>query len=203
VYELRPGAPRILEHLSLGSSSDAAAVPDCADVLRLAAKAGPNGKPAAVVRPPVTAVTAADTTMPTKWATVSTSPLVVVPHGAGSLTTTIQVPSAGSYGVWIGGSFRRNLELFVDGQRVATARNRLGLAGDYWPLGDVPLTVGSHQFRIDYGDSNLSPGSGGEPFAFGSILVARAAPANVTYGSYSAAHSLCGKRLDWVEALAG
>ncbi len=204
VYELTPGAPRILEHLSLGSSYDAASVPDCAAVLRLAGKAGADGKLAAVARPPLTTVNAAGTTVPPAWSTVSAKPLVVVPHGEGSLVTTVRVPSAGAYGIWVGGSFRRRLKVFLDGRLVATARDQLGLVGDYQPLGDVHLAAGSHELRVEYGDSDLSPGSGGQPFALGPIVLARdVTPANVTYVSPGAARSLCGMRLDWVEALAG
>ncbi len=204
VYELTPGAPRVLEHLSLGGTSDAASVPNCSAVLALAQKAGVTGRLATVTRPPVTAVSAARTTVTSSWSLVSANPLVVVPHGDGRLVTTVRILAAGTYGIWIGGSFRRRIELFVDGRLVATARHQLGLAGDYYPLGDVPLTAGSHQLRIDYGDAVLSPGSGGQPFALGPILLARnVSPANVTYVSPGAARSICGKRLDWVEALAG
>jgi hypothetical protein len=204
VYELTPGAPRILEHLPLGSAHDAAAAPDCSEVLRLASKAGPSGTLAAVARPPVTAVGAAGTAVTSAWSLVSANPLVVVPHGPGSLVTTVRVPSTGTYGIWIGGSFRGRLEVFVDGRRVATARNRLGLAGDYWPLADVQLTAGAHELRFDYGGASLLPGSGGQPFALGPILLARdTTPSRVIYVPASEARSLCGRRLDWVEALAG
>src|ERR687888_470891 len=40
VWQLRPGAPRVIEHLPLGTETDPGAVPRCGEVLRLAALTG-------------------------------------------------------------------------------------------------------------------------------------------------------------------
>jgi hypothetical protein len=200
-----PLTTTILEHLPLGDALHPGAVPPCTQVLRLAALAGAHGgELAAVPRAPVTVVPLDTTDHPASWTTYPGSPGVIYPSPSGTLTTAVTVPGAGRFGFWLLGSFRRRLELFVGGRHVATARHRLMHPGVATPLGSAALRAGSHGITLRYSPANLSPGSGGDAFALGPLLVARTADAQrVVYVAPAAARSLCGRNLDWVEALAG
>jgi hypothetical protein len=206
-YEVwqRPEVPavRIIEHLSLGNGNQPAAVPPCREVLRLGRVASAaNGRLAAVVRPAVTVVNLSSAVLPAGWRAVGDSSGAVVPSPSGSLESTVAVAAAGRYELWVAGSFRRLLELSVDGVAIASAQHHLNHEGVDTPLGEVALTAGAHRIVLRYSAANLSPGSGGTPFALGPVFLnPDTAGLPVTYLQPSAARSLCGKRLDWIEAL--
>jgi len=192
----------IAEHLSLGSNSDPSAVPTCADVLRLARVAGSLGKLAAVkVESPIL-VPLTRTTYPPSWKPVDGDPNQLLPTGAGTLETTVSVPINARYGIWLGGAFRRRLELSVDGRRLAGPRHELSHTGQYVPLASEQLERGEHRIALRYDEKDLRPGSGGDPFPFGPLALSRStADRSVTFLPPENARSLCGQRLDWVEAL--
>jgi hypothetical protein len=195
---------RILDHLPLGNDVTAAAVPRCADVLELARRAAAaSGRLAAVSRPQPIVLALANAAYPSTWQAYSGSPDVVYPGRSGTLTSNMTVPSEGRYGVWLGGSFRRRLEVSVDGRTIGTRRHQLNHPGDYTPIGNVDLTAGRHSVTLGYSAANLLPGSGGPTFALGPLVVARNTnELPVTYVPPSGAESLCGRSLDWVEAIA-
>jgi hypothetical protein len=200
-----PMTTRILEHLPLGDGSQPGAVPACAEVLRLGrAAAASNGRVAAVVRPEVTVIDLSAAVLPPSWQ-VGGSPGAVYPSSPGTLQAAVSVPATGRYGIWLAGSFRPQIELSVDGRKLATAQNHLNHAGVDTPLGQTELAAGPHSVSLHYGGATLSPGSGGTPLAFGPLVLSRftAESSPVTYLQPARAGSLCGKRLDWVEAVAG
>jgi hypothetical protein len=196
---------RILDHLPLGTDLTAAAVPHCADVLRLArAAAASGGRLAAVIRPQPIVVPLSSGRFPATWQAYSGSPDVVYPARSGTLTANVMVPTSGRYGVWLGGSFRRWLELSVDGRVIGIRRHQLNHPGDYTPMGKTVLTAGQHFVTLRYSAANLLPGSGGPPFALGPLVLSRyTEELPVTYLQPSAAPSLCERSLDWVEAVRG
>jgi hypothetical protein len=198
-----PARLRILEHLPLGTDIQPAAVPRCGDVLRLARLAGRSaGRLAAVIRPPATIVALGQASYPSTWRASSGSPDLVYPSRSGTLTTGVPVSTTGRYGLWLGGSFRRRLTVSVDGRPLAADRHRLDLPGVYTPLGEVELDGGLHQVVLRYSAANLRPGSGGPPFPLGPLVLSRHTDElPVTYVQPSDARSLCGKSLDWVEAI--
>ena len=68
------------------------------------------------------------------------------------------------------------------------------------------LRMDEHHHRIElrYGGSELRPGSGGEPFAMGPLtLSTTSADLPIRYVDPAQAHSLCGRKLDWIEAVQG
>jgi hypothetical protein len=206
-YEVwqRPEAPtrRLLEHLSLGTDLQPAAAPICSEVLRLARLAGPNGELAAVERPddPIV-VDLSETSVPPGWGVDSSGDLI--PAGAATVEASVSVPAAGSYGIWLGGSFRDRLEVVVDGRKVDTARNQLNWSGVYTPLGQVELGPGTHAVALRYCRPDWHPGSGGPQFPMGPLVLSRTtADLLVRHVRPAEAHSLCGRNLDWVEALGG
>jgi hypothetical protein len=169
----------VLEHIPLGSDTDPAAIPDCGEVDRLAMRAGSTGGVRAVVRPAAVVV-----------------PLSVT--GA----QTIEVPAAGRYGVWLAGSVRNRLQIAVDGRALPALRHHLDHAGYYVPLGEIDLGRGAHEVVVEYERGGLRPGSGGVEFPFGPLVLSTTtADAPMTTVSPAQARALCGKRLDWIEAV--
>jgi hypothetical protein len=200
-----PSESRIIEHLPLGDGLQPAAVPPCAQVLRLGRlAAASNGRLAAVFRPGVTVVNLSSATLPDGWQTVSGDPGAVYPSDSGILNAAVSLPVAGRYGFWLAGSFRRGLEVWVDGRKLATARHHLNHPGVDTPLGEAELAAGPLGIVLRYDAENLRPGSGGPPFAVGPLVLSRfTADLPVTYVKPANASSLCGKSLDWIEAVTG
>lgn len=200
VWERPPAlSTTILEHDSLGTDQQPGAVPSCSDVLRLAQLAGTR-KLAVVERPPVLAVDLARTSVPAGWGVDQSGALI--PSGTGTVEASVQVTAPGRYLIWLGGAFRDRLGIFVDGHRVATARGHLNNFGQYTQLGAATLSAGAHTVTLAYSGPDLRPGSGGAQFAMGPLVLStKTAVLPVTYLQPSRARSLCGKNLDWIEAL--
>ena len=129
------------------------------------------------------------------------------PLPEGDTLTRFTVPAPGRYEVWLGGSFIRRLQVYVDGARVASWHEQLNEAGQWTPLGTARLRAGTHRLRLAYGDAALYPGSGGPGaagpfFAVGPLALAPVPRAGaISYVEPAAARSLCGRRWDWIEAL--
>ena len=199
----RPDAPSgVVEHLPLGNARHPTAPAPCGDVRRLAREAGPGGRLAAAARgaDPIV-IDLPSATRPERWQRAPGTTGAVSPVTGGSVETLVHVPAAGRYGVWVGGAFRRELDVLIDGRRVASRRHELSHSGQYLPLGEADLTTGVHRITLRYGDADLHPGSGEPPFYLGPLVLAAPAKTSVRYLKPSAARSLCDKRLDWIEAL--
>jgi hypothetical protein len=204
-YEVwqRPVQPRtILEHLSLGDEQQPVAVPSCADVRRLGAlAAGRNGTLVAAERAPAQTVDLTHSTYPPAWQAGAGGTLL--PHGAGTASMTIAVPGGGRYGFWVGGSFRDHLTLTVDGRSLGSATGQLNEPAQLTPLGATRLTAGEHRVELHYSGPGLRPGSRSYQFAFGPLEVGLpASDAHLADVPPSDASSLCGRSLDWIEAVA-
>ena len=102
----------------------------------------------------------------------------------------------------IAGSFRNRLEASVDGVSVARPPIASTTTGCLRSWGGRACD-GNHTVRLSYSGADWRPGTGGAQFAFGPLVLAKANDDRaITYVDASAARSLCGKPLDWVEALA-
>jgi len=200
VWQRPDSFPPILEHFRLGDAIQPGAVPSCSDVLRLAQIAGHSGRLVAAPRTPVIAVTLSNAVHPADWQADPTG--LLSPTSAGTVEADVTVPSAGRYGVWLGGSFRDSLHIFVDGRVVAATGQHLN--GLDVPLGSVALSPGVHRVALRFGGAGLSPGSGGLPWWTGPLLLSRDSdnPPLVSVPSGDA-QALCGQNLDWIEAVGG
>lgn len=204
----RAGGPSpILEHLSLGSRYQPAAVPACSEVERLAQLAAANnGVLAAVERRPATVIEPDGMTRaPTSFTSYGEDPGAIYLTGPSSFELSFTTPAAGTYGIWAAGAWRSRLDASVDGREVGDARNMLAWPGNFVELGTTPLTPGEHRLRIEYDGPDLRPGSAGTPgFGLGPFAVSSATENSpVTYVSPAQSRSLCSKSLDWVEAVRG
>ena len=201
VWQRPDSYPQIIEHLPLGDAVQPGAVPRCGDVLRLAREAGPGGRLYTAPRPAVSAVTLSSAAYPEGWAADGAG--LVYPSGSGDVTVGVSVTRTASYGIWVGGSFRPRLRVYVDGRLVGDRRHYVNDGSHYLLLGSSPLASGSHTVRLRFGGPDLHPGSGGYPFGVGPLLLSTATAAEATTTSVrdEDARSLCGKRLDWIEAV--
>jgi hypothetical protein len=169
----------VVEHDALGDASQAAAVPRCADVLHLAAEGS-------------TLVTADR----------PRAEVIAYPPASGSTAVRVITPSAAAYRVWLKGDWFGLASVSIDGRKVGSKREELNWPGLYTELGRMRLSAGVHMLELRYETGGLAPGSGGTPYSFGPLIVSRAdAREPVETVAATRARSLCGRRLDWVEAV--
>jgi hypothetical protein len=184
-YEVwqRPEHPSetIIEHLGLGNANQAAAVPRCSDVLRLARLPG------------------------VKTLATATRPQAIwlgYPPVSGEIGVPVTLGADGLYTAWLGGDWFGRSSIAVDGRKVGALREELNWPGNFSDLGTVPLTAGRHVVTIASQRGGWHPGSAATPFAYGpAALSAVDSREPVETVAPKDARSLCGRRLDWVEAL--
>ena len=71
------------------------------------------------------------------------------------------------------------------------------------PLGSVVLNAGRHQLELRYDGAGWRPGSRGTPFLVGPLVAGRpATDTRLLRVSPAQAATLCGRPLDWIEAVA-
>ena len=180
-YEVwqRPVHPArtIAAHVPLGDASQAAAVPSCARV-----KALRGSLLVAPTRPKAIGLGA--------------------PPLRGTQLLRVSVPVDGIYTAWLAGDWFGNASISIDGRKVGSLREELNWPGLYTELGSTPLTAGNHLIGVSYEPGGWHPGSGGTPFAFGPAALSMADQREpVIHVAPARADKLCGRRLDWVEAL--
>ncbi len=200
VWQRPDGDPGIVRHLPLGDAVQPGGKPLCSEVLQLAVLAGRSGRLASVARQPVIAVNLATIASLDGWRADSGGR--VVPNGdGGRLETDVRAPVGGRYSFWLGGSFRDRMRLLVDGKVVADRRHWINNAGQYTPFGTAVLRRGAHRVVLAYQGPDLHPGSGGAQFGFGPLILSRDDDERVTIVPSTDARTLCGRNLDWIEAL--
>ncbi len=190
-------------HLPLGDFEEPGAVPDCAEVRRLATLAGPGGELAAPLRRPNITTSLSDSTHPEDWIATAAGSPDLVPHGPGTAKLEVEVPTDGRYGFYLQGSVRNRLHLLLDGVEIGSVAQQLNESRQFLFFGAELLGAGIHEIELVIDGQSLAPGSGGPPEPIGPLVlgpVANEDPRVRTVPS-SEAQMLCGKRLDWVEAL--
>ena len=196
------GYPNVLEHVPLGDDGAPSAVPPCSTVRRVAATAAADhGEVAAATTPNPIFVPLAAGTLPPGWVGSPGAPDYVTPSGSATLLAKVQVPQAGLYSVWLNGMFGiwRHVSVGIDGSHVGTVDESGSL---YAPLGTVHLTAGTHYVTLSYGSPLLAPGGAAPIYQLGPLALSPAGlPAPVDYVSPAKATSLCGRPLDWLEAV--
>jgi hypothetical protein len=193
-------APRVLEHLPLGNELSPGAVPSCAAVLRLASLPGVR-RLVAVPRDRVAVLSLSALERPASWTTGNVAGSID-PGGSGSVSTSFRA-TPGRYDVWLEGSFLGRFSVAVDGRPVGSARHELEWSGQLVDLGTVRLVDGAHRIELRYAYGGWRPGTHGlAPFPAGPLVIAPTAAARLVDVAPARAKSLCGRRLDWVEAVA-
>jgi hypothetical protein len=205
-YEVwqRPARPAetVRAHLPFGDIFAPAAAPRCRTLLKFARQAR-GGRLAFVERTDPLVVQLSQVEHPPTWGAIPQNPGVLVPTTSpGSARALVQVPVEGRYEVWIGSAFRRNLAISVDGKELGDRTHELQLYGEYTKFGERTLSVGAHQVELRYGGADAHPGSGGVPFPFGPLVLGPGTDnVNVSRVGPKQVRRLCGRKLDWVEAV--
>ena len=207
VWRRASGPAGIISHLSLGSRFQPAGVPDCKAVMHLASLASAaHGVLATVFRPEVTVINpSGQIAVPKHFGAYGEPFGLVYDTNAYKLTLPFSVREGGTYGVWVGGSFSSTLTAKLDGHQVGQQRNQTEWPGNFLNFGSAHLTRGSHTLVIKHSGPDWGPGSAAhQSFGLGPFVIAQGTDdRGVTYVQPKAARSLCGKSLDWVEALRG
>jgi len=186
-------------HLPLGGALDRLGTVDCLALERAAARVGSGG---ALVTPTPTVgvVGGIDGPLPRGWAQAGAGSGIVLPSSSGKVSISISVPAEGVYGVWVGGSFRGRLSVSLDGRSVGSSSPHVDRAGMWARVGDVPLAEGAHSVTVLLERDLLHPGSSNGVFYLGPVALAQEPDGALQRHDPSSPQSLCGTRLDWVEA---
>lgn len=204
VWQRPPSPPRaVVADLPLGTGLEPGDVPDCASVMKLAREVPAGGELAAAPRVAPVEVSLTDARVPPGWFIDPAHSGALEPGGAGAVNGRAIVPRDTTYGVWLGGTFKSRVRVFVDGKLAASGRGVLEWE-PFVKIGAVRLTAGTvHRVRIVYdAPSLLHVGSGGFESGFGPLLLSdESGREGVTHVRPSRARALCGRYLDWIEAL--
>ncbi|HEX6665461.1 MAG TPA: hypothetical protein VF081_02570 [Solirubrobacterales bacterium] len=197
------GSAEVAEHLPLGDFEDPGAEPDCAEVQRLADLVGPGGSLLAPVHRPNVAASLSDSSHPADWLPTEAGSPDLVPHGAGTAQLTVDVPRDGRYGFYLQGSVRNRLALVLDDVEIGSVEQQLNESQQFLYFGSALLGSGLHEIDLVLDGQSLAPGSGGPPEPIGPLVLGPLANEDPPLLDVSAAQAqtLCGKDLDWVEAL--
>ena len=191
----RGDTPSVVEHLPLGGPLEPAATPTCALVRDLSAL-GP------LVAPPrgPNAIAGLDSApLPAGWSSLGGGAVLV--GRTGTLTVPIELARGGRHRVWVGGSVRGTLRASVDGVEVGSVSSQLQHAGQWLDVGDAVLLAGGHQVSLEVTLPSLAPGAGGGGFPLGPLVLEPLLGERALIET-SSADTLCGRTLDWVEAVA-
>jgi hypothetical protein len=203
VWQRPPRATEIVQRLSLGDFEDPGAVPRCSEVEALASVAGPEGRLVAAERQPNVVASLSRASHPASWLPTEAGSPDVVPHGPGTAELQVTVRSPGRYGFYLQGSTRNRLTAFVDGTEVGSVDEQLDEGKQFLYFGEAPLAGGTHRIALVLDGQTLGPGSGGPPEPIGPLVLSPAGAEDSPLRELPSARAreLCGKRLDWVEAV--
>lgn len=197
-----PGSRRALGHLGLGDALNPVAVPDCTRV-RALAKLPDASRLLAVPRsaPVVRAIQGGG--VPPAW--IDPANGATRPVSDSVALVTVDVPRAGEWRLWVGGSVYGQLDVYVDNRKVGSARHELSYDGEWLRFGSLRLTAGVHAIALDHrrgwhtGRHQPEDGSPLGPIALTETRDDRPIkPVEVARADY---RQLCsGATYDWVEA---
>jgi hypothetical protein len=203
-YEVWKALPsrEAIEHLPLGTDANPDGQPSCNAVLSLAARAArQHGSLIAAEGPEPKVIPLAGLRHPRSWPVGLDGTLL--PSGPGRLSGVIGTPTRAHLTFWLGGSFRDHVALYVDGRLIGAAGDQLEEPAQLTPLGTDVLDAGRHTVDLRYDGYGWRPGSRGDPFLLGPLVLGVPASRSVLVRvpPARAASLLCGKAFDWIEAV--
>jgi hypothetical protein len=122
--------------------------------------------------------------------------------GPGRVETSLQVRSAGSYELWLGGDVDRPLHVSIDGHLVGAPARESGDDGTMIDVARVHLSAGSHSIRLIRDGGDLLPDDIGSTAIDGIVFEPVGATVEkepVQSVAPAAWRSLCGRPFDWIE----
>jgi hypothetical protein len=205
----RTSTPRVLGHVGVSDEPDAPLYHppalSCRGIVKLGARAQhEHARLVFASSTPVASVEASHSVHPPTWVTLPVD-TGTVPHGltllpgAGTLRTSLEVPRAGTYTMWVQGHLTEKMTVAAGGHQVGAIEQQIGPGTLFTDVGRVHLPAGRVSVVLTRsGPSRLVP-SGPED-TLGEIAISRngAPPAAHTIPP-SRGRSLCGRSLQWIE----
>jgi hypothetical protein len=200
VWRRDADAPAVTAQLRLGGRLDAAGTARCADVRRLARQ---GRQLAFAERPRVVAFRTTQHGTPANWVVDPGDPDVFRPVGPGRVGDDVRV-RPGRYDVWLEASVGRAATVRIDGRPVGSMEDQMNPRLSATKLGSVELEGGRHTVSVELGGGDLEPGNGGFNRLLGPVYLVPAADDVPPVRTIPASQwrLLCGRHLDWVQALA-
>ncbi len=203
----RSGAAPLV-HVPLGATVayEASAVPRCAVVRGLAARAQRGGDRLAYAARPLN-VTASLATASHSALMLSVTDLHGRPQliftAPGRIETGFQIRTAGRYDLWLGAYVDRPLHVFVDGRQVGAPSRQSGDDGTMVNVANLQLTAGHHTIALLRDGGGVGPGDNAGALVDGIVLEPAGAAQDETVRTVApgAWRTLCGRPLDWVEVV--
>jgi hypothetical protein len=202
VWERRTGAPAAIAHVALeGSSGD-----QCSRLRSVAALArSHDARLVAAPSSPLVRVSLERAGHPARWGHQRGGLVMSRP---GRLTASFKLFHGGRWELWLQGQIMPSVGVGVDGHGLASIGGQLdgnSLVPNTVPPLTLSLTAGSHRLVIVRRGISLAPGDGGSAVLDGAFLTPAGAAAQpaLTAVAPSGWRSLCGRQLDWVEAVPG
>lgn len=200
VWKRGPG--RVIAHVPAGTASVPGGRLPCPTVRslgRLAAAAGGRlvaAEPPPAIRVPVTALRRSGPVVP------AGDPDLLVSSGTSRLQGEVRLP-AGRYAVWLDASAERPVTVRVNGRAAGTLSGEIDYPRRARRVGTVTVAGGTARIEIDRPSGSLAPGDGaGAGFGPWLTFVPAAQPdARLVTVAPAHARRLCGRTLDWVEAV--
>ncbi len=206
----RAATPQVIEHIPLTRSDGTNHTPAsaCRAVKAAASVAtADHARLAYVPRPSLPTLVPTTAQHPPEWGPMPTNGfgpagILAVGQTSGTVTGTLQVPQAGRYQVWLGGSHSRKVSVSVGGHVVGALNHQIGTAGQSLQVGSVQLGAGPVRVTITRPPATHTPGDllGGDSIG-PLVLVRDPGPLAVHEVAPAQAGSLCGRALQWVEVV--
>ncbi|HEX4805476.1 MAG TPA: hypothetical protein VFU94_06215 [Conexibacter sp.] len=196
------GLPAPRAHVALGTGAQPGGAASCAQLRALAARGRGDGARALRFAPRApNAVADLARAVVARNAGLRPDGSIVF-GGPATVTVRVTVPRAGRYRLWIEGDAGRPLHATVDGRPAGTVANVNGGEGNVLRFGAVALDAGEHVLRIVRGGGGLAPGDGAPTIVRAIALEPLADEAHpVRTVPLRGWRALCGRQLDWVEAV--
>jgi hypothetical protein len=127
--------------------------------------------------------------------------LVMSPHGR--LRASFRLARGGAWSLWIQGEVMPTVRVAVDGRTLAAVGGQLrgsDVNPDTLPPLEVRLAAGPHTLQISRGGASLAPGARGSAVLHAVFLTPAPTGETLRVTRPARWRTLCGRRLDWVEA---
>jgi hypothetical protein len=199
-YELwgrKRGAPAAIAHFALRGT----ATSQCARIGQLARTALGSLQLIGAEAPEIVRIGLLAGSHPAGWGRQRQG---LVMSRRGRLSASFELPAAGAWNVWVQGQIMPDVQVGVDGHRLAAIGGQLSgnslVPDTVPPLADV-LSAGPHRLTVTRGSATLAPGDGG------SAVLAAIFLTPVAYDPQSALRAVAvdrwralgGRRYSWVE----
>jgi hypothetical protein len=199
---LRSEPERVLAHEPAGGGLQPAGALPCPRVRRLARKTeSQDAELAHVERPELIVVDSGllqRLARPPGWPAIPDGIALYTP---GHMDVRVDVPTSGRWRIWLKGDFGREVSVAVDGRPVGAVSYESGNEGNYALPLDVELTAGRRRITVQRGGGSPTPGDHAPSKLVAIVLEPTTAQPAVETMSPSRWRELCGRHVDWIEAV--